>query len=171
MVNFGPLTAEIGLRVWEPEQILTGFACWLRLASLLHRRRSTEVNQTLQDVWPSLGLVHSINIFGSCCCLTECCNVQNSLCIQLLRSPTLAALLHGTRAVGASQTAAFSKGRRPTFYYRLLQSLVPDIASLDRYSVAFSVSRHLMAISLFPVLPKPEVVFFTAKRWQMGLSS
>jgi len=28
------------------------------LASLLHRRRSTEVNQTLHDVWPSSALVH-----------------------------------------------------------------------------------------------------------------
>jgi len=28
----------------------------LVLASLLHRRRSTEVNQTLHDVWPSHGL-------------------------------------------------------------------------------------------------------------------
>jgi len=30
--------------------------------------------------------------------------VHNSLCVQVLRSPILAALLHGSRAVGASQT-------------------------------------------------------------------
>jgi len=30
--------------------------------------------------------------------------VQNSLCVQTLRSPVLAALLHGTRVVGVSQT-------------------------------------------------------------------
>ena len=37
------------------------------LASLLHRRRSTEVNQTLHDVWPSHRLVHYMYIFwGSC---------------------------------------------------------------------------------------------------------
>ena len=30
--------------------------------------------------------------------------VQNSLRVQVLRSPILAALLHGTRAVGVSQT-------------------------------------------------------------------
>jgi len=36
--------------------------------------------------------------------LTEFCRVQNSLCVQVLRSPILAALLHGTRAVGVSQT-------------------------------------------------------------------
>ena len=30
--------------------------------------------------------------------------MQNSLCVQILRSPILAALLHGTRPVGVSQT-------------------------------------------------------------------
>jgi len=36
--------------------------------------------------------------------LTEFCQVQNSLCIQVLYSPILAALLHGTPAVRVSQT-------------------------------------------------------------------
>jgi len=36
--------------------------------------------------------------------LTEFCHVQNSLCVQVLHSSILAALLHGTRAVGVSQT-------------------------------------------------------------------
>jgi len=36
--------------------------------------------------------------------VTEFCQVQNSLCVQVVRSPILAALLHGTRAVGISQT-------------------------------------------------------------------
>jgi len=51
MVNVDPLTAETGCRVWAPQ------------ASLLHRRRSTDVNQTLLDVWPSAGLVRYIYIF------------------------------------------------------------------------------------------------------------
>jgi len=34
------------------------------LASLLQRRRSTEANQTLHDVWPSPELVHHVYIFG-----------------------------------------------------------------------------------------------------------
>ena len=54
------------------------------LASLLHRYRSTEVNQTLHDVWPSLGLVHYIHILGGSCPLTEFCKVQNSLSVQVL---------------------------------------------------------------------------------------
>jgi len=35
--------------------------------------------------------------------------VQNSLCVQVLPSPILAALLHGTPAAGVSQTAAWYK--------------------------------------------------------------
>ena len=54
MVNFDPhpLTAEICLRTWGIPANFNGFRV---LASLLHRRRSVEINQTLHDVWPSPG--------------------------------------------------------------------------------------------------------------------
>jgi len=42
--------------------------------------------------------------FGGSCPVTEFCPVQNSLCVQVLRSPILAALLHSTPAAGVSQT-------------------------------------------------------------------
>jgi len=58
----------------------------------------------LHDLWLSPGLVHNIYIFGGSCPLTEFCQVQNSLCVQVLRSRILAALLHGTPAAGVSQT-------------------------------------------------------------------
>ena len=35
------------------------------------RRHSTKVNQTLQDVWPSPGLLHYIYVFEGSCSLTE----------------------------------------------------------------------------------------------------
>jgi len=101
MLNFGPLTAEIGSGVWGTPANFNGFRV---LASLVQRRRSLEANQTLHDVWPSPGLVHYKYTFGGSCPLTEFCQVQNSLCVQVLRSPTLAALLHGTRVIGVSQT-------------------------------------------------------------------
>jgi len=47
---------------------------------------------------------YTIHIFGSCCLVTEFCSVQNSLYVQLLRSPILATLLHVTPAAGVSQT-------------------------------------------------------------------
>jgi len=55
MVNFGPLTAEIGLLVWGTPANFNGFRV---LPSLLQRRRSADANQTLHDVWPSHTLVH-----------------------------------------------------------------------------------------------------------------
>ena len=72
----------------------------------MHRCRSTEFNQTSHDVWPSPDLVHYIYIFGGggSCPLTEFCQVQNSLCVQVLHSPILAALLHDTRAAAIRQT-------------------------------------------------------------------
>jgi len=103
MVNVGPLTAEIGSVVWGTPTNFNGFRV---LASLLRRRRSMEVNQTLHDAWPPPGLVQYID-FGGCCRLTEFCQVRNSLCVQVLRSPILAALLYDTRAVGISKTAAW----------------------------------------------------------------
>jgi len=100
MVNFGSLTAQICWRVCGTQANFN----WFRvLVSLLHRRRSTEANQTLNDVWSSPGLVHYIYIFGGSCPVTEFCHVQNSLSVlQVLCSPLLAALLHGTRAVRVS---------------------------------------------------------------------
>jgi len=62
MVNFGALTAEIGSGVCGTPANFNGFRV---LASLLHQRRSAEKNETLQDVWPSPGLVHYIYIFGA----------------------------------------------------------------------------------------------------------
>jgi len=44
MANFGPLTAEIGLGVWETPANFNGLRV---LAALLQRRCSLEANQTL----------------------------------------------------------------------------------------------------------------------------
>ena len=88
------------------------FQLVLRLGLLLHRRRSAEVNKTLQGVWPSHGLVHYIYIFGSCCPVTEFCEVQNLLCVfQVLRCPISAALLLGTRSGREPNLAALSTRR------------------------------------------------------------
>ena len=47
--ELGPLAAEIGWRVWGTPANFNGFRV---LVSLLQRRRSTEVSQTLYHVWP-----------------------------------------------------------------------------------------------------------------------
>jgi len=61
MVIFSPLTAEMCWQVWGTPANFNRFCV---LALLLHQRRSTEVNQSLHDVWPSPGLVHYIYILG-----------------------------------------------------------------------------------------------------------
>ena len=85
------------------------------LASLLHRHYLTDVNQTLHDVWTSPGLVHYIYIFGGSCPLTEFYQVQNSLCVQVLRSPILAALLQGTRIVVSAKLCGIQQRVPPIF--------------------------------------------------------
>jgi len=62
MVNFDPLTAEIGLPVWVTP---ANFSRFCVLATLLQRRHSPEANQTRQNLWPSPGVVHYIYIFGA----------------------------------------------------------------------------------------------------------
>ena len=65
IANFGILTADIGSRVWDTPANCNGFRV---LASLMQRRRSSEANQTVHDIWPSHGLVHYIYIhFGVSC--------------------------------------------------------------------------------------------------------
>jgi len=80
--ELGPLMAEIGLPVWGTPANFNRFRV---LPLLLQRRYSPEANQTLHDVWPSPGLVQYIYIFGGSCSRTEFGQVQNSLCIQVLR--------------------------------------------------------------------------------------
>ena len=58
MVNFRSLAAEIGSVVWGTPANFNSFRV---LASLLQRRRSTEANQTLHDVWSLPALVDYIH--------------------------------------------------------------------------------------------------------------
>jgi len=113
--KLGQLAAEICWRVWGTPANFNGFRV---LALLLQRYRSTEANQTLHDVWPSPGLGHYIYTFGGSCPITEFCQVQNSLCVQVLRSYI-------------SSVAAWhlSSGRQPNF------------AALSRERHLYSVGR------------------------------
>ena len=102
--------------LWPPCVADADIIIFCVLASLLQQRRSPEANRTLHDVWPSPGLVlvHDIYIFGGSCPVTEFCPVQNSLYVQVLRSPILAALLHGSRAAVVSQTLRRGTGNGVT---------------------------------------------------------
>jgi len=98
MVNFRRLTAETVWWVWGTPANFNGVPV---LASLLQRRRSMEVHQTLCDVWPSAGLVYCINIFVRSCPLTEFCQAQihvaSKSCVLLFWQCCCHTLRHGTR--------------------------------------------------------------------------
>jgi len=74
MVNFGELAAEIDWRVWGTPANFNRFR--VLVWSLLPRRRSTEINETLHDVCHLLGW-HTIYIhIEDSCPLLEFCHVQ-----------------------------------------------------------------------------------------------
>jgi len=91
--QYGELRLTNGWHLFGSLSTPANFNGFRVLPSLLQRRRSLKANQTLHDVWPSPGLVHYIYIFGGSCPLTEFCPVQNSLYVQVLHCPILAALL------------------------------------------------------------------------------
>jgi len=103
MVNFGLLTAEICWLVCGTLANFNGF----QLSRLGFVTAPTLLNRDQPNFARGLaisGLVHSVYIFGESCPLTEFCQVQNSLCVQVLHSAVLTAFMHDIRAVGISQT-------------------------------------------------------------------
>jgi len=153
MVNFGPLAAKIGSLVWGAPANFNGFCV---LAALLQRHRSTEANQSLHDVWPSPALVHCIYIFGGSFSVTEFCQVQNSLCVQVLRSPILAAILHGTRLVGVSQTLWRSTEAPPIFGRAAITlGIGPHSSCVPKSKRWNHLSRRYMVNALYTVSHSP----------------
>ena len=114
MVNFGPLAAEIVSLVWGTLGNFNGFRV---LSTLLQRRRSTEVNQTLHYVWPFPGLVRYIYTFGISCPLTEFCHVQNSLCVHLCTiaqvSRAISLQLRNLSTIGKNLLSSNTSSTRP----------------------------------------------------------
>ena len=110
MVNIGPLTAEICWRVWSTPANFNGFRI---LPSLLHHLLG----------WYTI-YIYTFYFRGSCP-LMEFCQVQNSLCVKVLHSPILAALLHSTRAVewaSAKLCAVVSSHDRAAIPFDIRQS-------------------------------------------------
>jgi len=71
-----------------------------RYCSDVVQRKSTKLCRTFAISWAGTLYIHFENSWP----LLEFCHVQNSLFVQVLRSPILAALMRGTPAAGVSQT-------------------------------------------------------------------
>jgi len=124
------------------------------LPLLLQSRRSPEANQTVRCLvvsWDGTLYIH----FRGSCPLAEFCPVQNSLYVQVLRSPILSALLHGTPAAGVSQTlrrgtrngiTELSQRAPPTSFTNLSHHRLP--CSLRTDSTDFTTGPFLLSISV-----------------------
>jgi len=131
-----PTSAEIVSLVWGAPANFN----WFRvLASLLQRRRSTEANQTLHDVWPSPARLHYIYIFGGCCPVTEFCQVQNSVCVfQVLRSP-----------IGSVTARHSSSGHEPIFAALSTGRHLYSVGRPSRWALA-----HILVFTKFAYVVK-----------------
>jgi len=76
--------------------------------------------------------------------LTEYCHMQNSLCVQVLRSPILAALLHDTPAAGLSQTLRCSTRNGITE----LSEMAPPI--FGRAAIRLGIGPHSSYLLITP---------------------
>jgi len=106
MADSGPLTAEIGSGVWGTPASFNGFRQLARYCHDVTHRRPTE----LCTMFGHLLGWYTIYIFGGSCPQTEFCQVQNSRYVEVLHSPTLAALLHRTPAAGVRETLRHGAG-------------------------------------------------------------
>jgi len=99
MVNFSPLAAESGWRVWGTPANFNGFRV---LASLLHRHRSTERDQPNFAQCLTVSWADKLLHFWELLPLTEFCQVQNDFasksCVLLYWQHYCTALEHWASA-------------------------------------------------------------------------
>jgi len=144
MVNLSPLKAEIDSGVWSTPANFNAFCV---LPSLLQTTSLTggQRNFALCLAVSYAGTLHIH--FGGSCPLTEFCHVQNLFCVQVLRFPILAALLHGTSAAGINQTVRhstrngiteLSQRAPPIFHWAAITfGIGPHAPHSSSYSIVF----------------------------------
>jgi len=93
-----------------------------------------------------------LGLYAICTFSAEFCQLQNSLCVQVLRSPILAESLHGTLAVGVSQTLQRGTRNRIT---ELLQSAPPVFGSA---AITLGVGPHT-SLNSWPLEPYSAINF------------
>jgi len=122
---------------------------WDRFGSLRHPSKFQRVsrlgfNQTARRLAVSRAGTLYIHFGGSC--LTESCQVQYSLCVQVVRSSLLAALLYGSGGVGVSKTlrrGIFTRqGGHPVWHWAV------ELSSLRNHlhSIKNIISQELQSL-------------------------
>jgi len=117
--------------------------------------------------------------------LMEFCQVQNSLCIQVLHSPIFAGLLHGTRAVAISQTlqhgarngiTQLSQRAPPTGWPKKIGTILLYALTLPTYFtirirrkfviiLSLNIPPHLKCITTLPCEMLP---FHWSRHWSVA---
>jgi len=108
MVNFGSLTAEIHSVVWGTPSKFQRVSCLgfvTAATSLTGGQRSFA--RCLAVSWAGTLFIHFRGLLPP---PDRIRHVQCSLCVQVLRSPILAALLHGTPASGSAKLCGVIQG-------------------------------------------------------------
>ena len=100
MANFGPLTADIGLPVCGTPANFNSFGSWQRYCSDVAHQRPTK----LCTMFGHLLGCYAICTFSGDLAPDGILPGAKFTLVQVLSSPTLAALMHGTPAAGVSQT-------------------------------------------------------------------
>jgi len=153
MVNFSSLTAEVGWSSLGHPSKFQRVSCLGFVTAPTSLRRSLEANQTLHDVWPSPRPIHCTSsgaLAADGILPGAVCQVQNSLCVQVLHSPIFAALLHGTPAAGSAGICGMLQGME-------LPKGITEGATYIRLSGDNVGHRPLVAhcVSLSDLCPKP----------------
>jgi len=145
IANFSLLTADICWRVWGTPSNFNRFRV---LASLLYRRRSTEVNKTLQYVWPSSGLVHYIHFLG----LLPPNGILPAAKFTLCPSPAFS-------YIGSVTARHSSSGHQPSFvaWYKEWNYGTTELSlTLHLHSAGWPsrwTSAHILVLVLFCLVP------------------
>jgi len=100
IVNFGSIAADQFTSLGHPSKFQQVSRVGFVTAPTSLNGRQPIFARRLAVSWDGTLYIH----FRGSCPLREFCQVQNSLCVQVLRSAILTALLHGNRVVGVSQT-------------------------------------------------------------------
>jgi len=115
MVNFRSLTAEICWWVWDTAANFNRFCVF---ALLLHWHRSRMSTKLCTVFGHLLGWYIIYTFLGALATIMEFFSLQNSICIQVLPSPILAVLLHGTSQLASAKLSGMVQGMELLNFHR-----------------------------------------------------